>query len=446
MNDSFYCRLATKIRCRMRNRTRCWLRPDCHVADERRLLENIATAAHRASADESKIRFLRRMIARIDEPALVFTEYRDTLDQLRRALSPLRPDVQVLHGGLELRERVIAQREFNSRSSLLLATDAASDGLNLHARCRLVIHFELPWSPARLEQRTGRVDRIGQPRRVHEVLLLADDTAERLVLAPLVARAACTRAAFPTTRELATVLAESQVAASVIEGVQLQTEANTTAAAPFSEPPDGLREEALVEAARLTDLRRWRLHRSASPRSRAAGDSEIGITHIRAPAGRVATPGLLAVYELTLNGGDGSIAHGQITVAHCPMTRIPDSKTPAALRLLLNRFLETDDNRVRTLLQQHFAPYFDRVATRIRRGALLGEEREREVLRSQPSASTELVQAGLFDHRTIRALTARTRASASRIDDADRRIEALVAASRLEPSLRLRAVLVVTAR
>jgi len=411
--------------------------------DERRLLEHIAMAAHRASADESKIRFLRRLLARIDEPALIFTEYRDTLDRLRRALSPLRPDIQVLHGGLDLRERAAAQREFNSRSSLLLATDAASDGLNLHSRCRLVIHFELPWSPARLEQRTGRVDRIGQRRRVHEVLLLADDTAERLVLAPLVARAARSGAAFPGARALATVLAESQVAASVIDGVQPRAEANPPGSVPFSEPPDSLHEDALEEAARLTDLRR--MHRSTSPLPRGGGDPGIVVTRIRARRDWATVPGLFAVYEVTLKGSDGGIVHGQVTVAHCSMAEIPDCKTPAALRFLLNRFLETDDDRVRTRLHRHFAPDLDRVATRIRRCARSMEEREREVLRSQPSASTELVQAGLFDHRAIRSLTARAHVFASRTDDADRRIEALESASRLDPLLRLRAVLVVTA-
>ena len=77
---------------------------------------------------------------------------------------------------------------FASEGGLLLATDAASEGLNLQSRCRLVVHFELPWNPMRLEQRVGRVDRLGQAQRVHEVLLVARHTAERLVLAPLVRR------------------------------------------------------------------------------------------------------------------------------------------------------------------------------------------------------------------------------------------------------------------
>ena len=79
-----------------------------------------------------------------------------------------------LHGGLTSRERHENLRRFtNGASRLLLATDAASEGLNLQQRCRLVVNLELPWTPLRLEQRIGRVERIGQTRRVHAVHLLA---------------------------------------------------------------------------------------------------------------------------------------------------------------------------------------------------------------------------------------------------------------------------------
>ena len=79
----------------------------------------------------------------------------------------------MLHGGLTAHERRDNLRRFtNGAARLLLATDAASEGLNLQQRCRLVINLELPWTPLRLEQRIGRVERIGQSRRVHAVHLL----------------------------------------------------------------------------------------------------------------------------------------------------------------------------------------------------------------------------------------------------------------------------------
>src|SRR5262249_18335973 len=151
----------------------------------RRLLERIAATAGTAATAESKLRFLTRLLSRLGEPAIVFTEYRDTLERLRAALVGAGSDVTMLHGGLTAAERSRCQHRFNERGGILLATDAAAEGLNLHSRCRLVIQYELPWSPARIEQRTGRVDRVGQRRRVHEILLVADDTAERLVLGSL---------------------------------------------------------------------------------------------------------------------------------------------------------------------------------------------------------------------------------------------------------------------
>lgn len=145
--------------------------------DERRRLGAIRALAIRAETAESKMRALVRLLRRSHEPAIVFTEYRDTLARVARLLEDLKP--VTLHGGLTSSERRDALRSFTSGTTrLLLATDAASEGLNLHQRCRLVINLELPWTPLRLEQRVGRVERIGQTRRVHAVHLLATGTAE----------------------------------------------------------------------------------------------------------------------------------------------------------------------------------------------------------------------------------------------------------------------------
>jgi hypothetical protein len=100
---------------------------------------------------------------------IVFTEYRDTLTALHGAL-----EGGVLHGAMDRLERAAVVSRFNGGGArVLLATDAAGEGLNLHGRCRLVVNLELPWNPMRLEQRIGRVDRIGQRRTVHAVNLLA---------------------------------------------------------------------------------------------------------------------------------------------------------------------------------------------------------------------------------------------------------------------------------
>ncbi len=152
--------------------------------DECRRLAAIRDLAARAQTRESKMLALGRLLRRSRESAIVFTEYRDTLVGLASLLGELSP--VMLHGGLTPLERRQNLRAFTSGATrLLLATDAASEGLNLHQRCRLVINLELPWTPLRLEQRIGRVERIGQARRVHAVHLLAVDTVEESFVAKL---------------------------------------------------------------------------------------------------------------------------------------------------------------------------------------------------------------------------------------------------------------------
>ena len=158
-------------------------------AEERLTLEHLLELARRAAARESKIQVIARWLRRARQPAIVFTEYRDTLVTLAAALAVHEP--VLLHGGLTAADRHEAASAFNGgRSSVLLATDAASEGLNLHHRCRAVINLELPWTPVRLEQRIGRVDRIGQTRRVHAVHLVALGTTEEESAARLVAKTA----------------------------------------------------------------------------------------------------------------------------------------------------------------------------------------------------------------------------------------------------------------
>ena len=155
---------------------------------ERGLLNALAAAASVASKAESKIHAIRRLLRRVAEPVIIFTEYRDTLVWLARQLSE---PALLLHGGLSRAERAETVSTFaDGKSRLLLATDAAGEGLNLHRSCRIVINLELPWNPMRLEQRIGRVDRIGQRRAVHAFHLIGADTGETRLLDELRARIA----------------------------------------------------------------------------------------------------------------------------------------------------------------------------------------------------------------------------------------------------------------
>jgi SNF2 family DNA or RNA helicase len=155
---------------------------------ERAWLSALRSLASRASRHGRKAEAIARFLRRTGEPAIVFTEYRDTLSVLAARLNHLAP-VAVLHGGQSPEVRAAALSDFqDGRARLLVATDAASEGLNLHHRCRLVVVNELPWNPNRLEQRVGRVDRLGQVRRVHAISLVAADTLEVRFLERLTVR------------------------------------------------------------------------------------------------------------------------------------------------------------------------------------------------------------------------------------------------------------------
>lgn len=161
------------------------------VDRERALLERVRSCADDATTAETKLAALARLLRRLErhgEPAIVFTEYRDTLLHLRRTVAP---GALVLHGGLHRIERRSTIDAFTGGSRrVLLATDAAGEGLNLHHTCRCVIHLELPWNPVRLEQRIGRVDRLGQRRTVHAFCLVSRHRTERQLLQRLAQRVA----------------------------------------------------------------------------------------------------------------------------------------------------------------------------------------------------------------------------------------------------------------
>jgi superfamily II DNA or RNA helicase len=165
---------------------------------EQQLLSALVSSAAAASRRESKIAALCRLLRRAGESAVVFTEYRDTLMHVRERLAldaSLGTTLLILHGGLGREERAAVLEEFErGPRRILLATDAAAEGLNLHRRCRLVVNLELPWNPMRLEQRIGRVDRIGQRRTVHAFHLIARGTGEARILARLRARVAAAKA------------------------------------------------------------------------------------------------------------------------------------------------------------------------------------------------------------------------------------------------------------
>ena len=162
---------------------------------EVRALKKIRSLLRRLHGFDPKLDALLAEVKRVlaEDPAekvIVFTEYRDTLDAIR-ARFDADPTFQgayvILQGGLTRRQRLQRQEQFaRPETRLLLATDAASEGLNLQQHCRRVLHVELPWNPNRLEQRNGRVDRYGQTRPPIVRYLYYPDSPEEDVLSRLV--------------------------------------------------------------------------------------------------------------------------------------------------------------------------------------------------------------------------------------------------------------------
>ena len=132
------------------------------------------------------------------EKWLVFTEHRDTLEYLVRRLDGLGYVGQVaqIHGGMDWREREAQVEQFRhpDGARFCIATDAAGEGINLQF-CARMANYDIPWNPARLEQRMGRIHRYGQTRDVTIVNLVAASTREGRVLARLLEKLDAIRAA-----------------------------------------------------------------------------------------------------------------------------------------------------------------------------------------------------------------------------------------------------------
>jgi superfamily II DNA or RNA helicase len=111
---------------------------------------------------------------------LVFTEFVPTQEMLRDFLTERGFSVVCLNGSMDMDERRRVQAAFADEARILISTDAGGEGLNLQF-CHVVVNYDIPWNPMRLEQRIGRVDRIGQAHVVRALNLVLDDTVEHRV-------------------------------------------------------------------------------------------------------------------------------------------------------------------------------------------------------------------------------------------------------------------------
>lgn len=156
-------------------------------ADEATVLAELVRLLDAVPVDSKGEAFVERLgdLQRLEPNAkvLLFTEFRETQEYLRERLEPLGWNVQVFHGQLKPDAKDAAVDAFREATgpSILLSTEAGGEGRNFQF-CHLLVNYDLPWNPMRIEQRIGRVDRIGQEHTVQVFNFWVKGTIEERVL------------------------------------------------------------------------------------------------------------------------------------------------------------------------------------------------------------------------------------------------------------------------
>jgi superfamily II DNA or RNA helicase len=146
-------------------------------------LLNAAVRCEQAGPDakaEALIEWIYKLQAEKNEPdlkVLIFTEFVPTQQMLKEFLEARGISVVTLNGSMDMEERKQAQDAFRKSHRVLVSTDAGGEGLNLQF-AHVIINYDIPWNPMRLEQRIGRVDRIGQPKTVQAINFVFEDSVE----------------------------------------------------------------------------------------------------------------------------------------------------------------------------------------------------------------------------------------------------------------------------
>jgi superfamily II DNA or RNA helicase len=344
--------------------------------EERTVLQRLIDAARRTQDGDRKMHVLRRIARRVAEPFIIFTEYRDTLDAIRNAIGGLRR-ITMLHGGQTPRERRLSVDTFTrGDADVMIATDAGSEGLNLQGTCRLVVNLELPWNPIRLEQRIGRVDRIGQARTVHAINLLADGTSERTVLASLLRRIDRIR------------MSEIEIAACVM--TQAAPTPRVVPAETRTQTID-LGTAALLAAQHIAETRRF------NAVGAAIGDDIVPVTTVKSP--RAALVSFFRVRLVTLAG---RLIEDRLLPVQLPIERVRRRLRRHEARALAESLIA----QFGLELQRHARSYAEdrarAVALEAAESIASAARRERAIAHDVTGQGSPLVQAGLFDARALK--------------------------------------------
>ena len=163
-------------------------------SDEERQISELLAAAAVVREDDLKLKyFLENIVGPLQREGkrlLIFTEYRGTQDYLVEALQRRHPrsGVVQINGSMPLREKRANIASFNDDAQFMVSTEAGGEGINLHENCHILVNFDLPWNPARLVQRAGRLYRYGQKERVMVFNLVASDGFDNKTLSMMLNR------------------------------------------------------------------------------------------------------------------------------------------------------------------------------------------------------------------------------------------------------------------
>jgi superfamily II DNA or RNA helicase len=158
------------------------------LKDEIEKLEELIRLAKEAEKKEieTKLDQLKKVmdeekLGKNGEKLLIFTESRDTLEYLVEKIKSWGYSVSYIHGAMNLEKRINAEHEFKEKTQIMVSTEAGGEGINLQF-CWLMVNYDIPWNPNRLEQRMGRIHRYGQQFESHIYNLVAVDTREGRIL------------------------------------------------------------------------------------------------------------------------------------------------------------------------------------------------------------------------------------------------------------------------
>jgi superfamily II DNA or RNA helicase len=376
--------------------------------DERAILQRLLEAAIAAQGDDRKMRALQRLAVRVREPLIVFTEYRDTLHAIAAAVGTLRK-VTLLHGGQTAVERRQSLQMFTTgECDLMVATDAGSEGLNLHRTCRVIVNLELPWNPMRLEQRIGRVDRIGQTRTVHAINLLAEGTAERTVLAGLLRRIDRIR------------MSDIEVAACVIGNGE---------APPRPMPVENcattvdLGLDAHTEARRIADLRRLADCRSRIP------PHVVPVTVVRSH-----DASLTSLYRIRLVTRAGRLIEDALVPVRIRIEQPAGRLTRRAARAFAESLMAAYGGELLQHARIHAEQRAHDISADVADAITCSITRERAIAEAVAAEPARFVQAGLFDTRSLKQKWAGEQRRESVRDESDARAHLLELDAIVQPA------------